>query len=100
MLEVAVGPPHIVTHQGHTVLVTEPDGHIPLHSQKGLFFYDTRLISHWSLRANGEHWQLLNGGNLYHYVCRVFLTNPEIPTKAGRIPPHTLQLVLSRSIDE
>ena len=100
MLEVAVGPPHIVTHQGHTVLLTEPDGQIPLRSQKGLYFYDTRLISHWSVCANGAPWQLLNGGNLYHYACRVFLTNPEIPTEAGSIPPHTLQFVLGRSIDE
>ena len=100
MLEVAVGPPHIVANQGHTVLVTEPDGQIPLHSQKGLYFYDTRLINHWSICANGEHWQLLNGGNLYHYACRVYLTNPEIYTEKGAILPHTLQLVLSRSIDE
>jgi glycogen debranching enzyme len=100
MLEVAVGPPHIVTHQGHTVLVTEPDGHIPLRSQKGLYFYDTRLISHWSICANGEDWQLLTGGNLYHYACRVFLTNPEIATEGGSIPPRALQFVLSRSIEE
>jgi len=100
ILEVAVGPPHIVTNQGHTVLVTEPDGCIPLHSQKGLYFRDTRLISHWSICANGEQWQLLNGGNLYHYTSRVYLTNPEISMEAGTIPPRTLQLVLSRSIDE
>lgn len=100
VLEVAVGPPHIVANQGHTVLVTEPDGQIPLHSQKGLYFYDTRLISHWSICANGEQWQLLNGGNLYHYACRMYLTNPEICTERGTIPPHALQLVLSRSIDE
>ncbi|MDE2068867.1 MAG: amylo-alpha-1,6-glucosidase [Bradyrhizobium sp.] len=100
MIEVAVGPPHLITNQGHTVLVTEPDGGIPLHSQKGLFFRDTRLISHWSICANGEHWQLLNGGSLYHYACRVFLTNPEISTERGTVAPHTLELVLSRSIDE
>ena len=53
MLEIAVGPPHIATNQGYTVLVTDPDGQIPLHSQKGLYFYDTRLISRWNICANG-----------------------------------------------
>src|SRR5689334_10137451 len=56
MLEIAVGPPHIATNQGHTVLVTEPDGQIPLHSRKGLFFRDTRLVSGWSICANGASW--------------------------------------------
>src|SRR6185437_8924083 len=100
MLEIAVGPPHIVTNQGHTVLVTEPDGQIPLRSQKGLYFRDTRLLSHWSLCANGQPWELLNSGNLDHYASRVFLTNRDIVAKQGTIPHHTLQLVLSRSIDE
>lgn len=99
MLEIAVGPPHIATNQGHAVLVTEPDGQIPLHSQKGLYFRDTRLVSGWSIRANDISWELLNGGNLYHYASRVFLTNREIRTEKGEIPPRTLQLTLSRSID-
>jgi hypothetical protein len=31
-------------------------------SDKGLFFRDTRVISNWSIYANGEPWTLLNGG--------------------------------------
>ncbi|QQO23411.1 amylo-alpha-1,6-glucosidase [Bradyrhizobium diazoefficiens] len=100
MLEIAVGPPHIVTHQGHTVLVTESDGQISACSQNGLYFRDTRLISRWNIRANGQGWKLLNGGALYHYASRVFLTNRAVATEAGTIPPHSLHLVLSRLIDE
>src|SRR5690348_1092743 len=100
MLEIAVGPPHIATNQGHTALVTEPDGQIPLQSQKGLYFRDTRLVSGWRICANGESWELLNGGNLYHYASRIFLTNREIHSEKGTIRAHTLQLVLSRSIEE
>jgi hypothetical protein len=44
------------------VLVTDPDGTITWPSEKGLFFLDTRIISNWSIYANGEPWQLLNGG--------------------------------------
>lgn len=99
VLEIAVGPPQITTNQGHAVLVTEPDGQIPRQSRKGLYFCDTRLISHWAIRANGQPWDLLNGGSLYHYASRVFLTNRPIHTEAGTIPVRTLELALSRSID-
>ncbi len=98
-LEITIGPPRNTINQGHTVLVTEQDGQIPSQSQKGLYFFDTRLISHWSIHGNGKPWKLLNSGNLFHYASRAYLTNPAIPTEIGNISPHTLELVLSRSID-
>ncbi len=61
-LEVKVGPPQLAIHQGHAVLLTVPDGQINGHSQKGLYFYDTRVISNWTVYANGEPWELLNSG--------------------------------------
>lgn len=52
--KVHVGPPQISIHQGHTVLVTEQDGSIKWPSDRGLYFFDTRVISHWEIYANGE----------------------------------------------
>ncbi|OJU25014.1 MAG: amylo-alpha-1,6-glucosidase [Nitrobacter sp. 62-13] len=98
-LEITVGPPQIAINQGHSVLITERDGQIPCPSKLGLYFFDTRLISNWMIYANGMSWQLLNSGNLFHYASRIFLTNPAIATEQGSIPPHTLQLTVSRSID-
>ena len=60
--KVQVGPPQIAIHQGQTVLVSEPDGYINWPSEKGLYFLDTRIISNWAIYANGEPWELLNGG--------------------------------------
>ena len=60
--KVQVGPPQIAIHQGQTVLVSEPDGHINWPSDKGLYFLDTRIVSNWAIFANGEAWELLNGG--------------------------------------
>jgi hypothetical protein len=53
-LEIKVGPPQLAIHQGHAVLLTEPDGQISWPSEKGLYFYDTRVISSWNVYANGE----------------------------------------------
>jgi len=96
--KVQVGPHQISIHQGQTVLVSEPDGQIRWPSEKGLYFLDTRVVSSWAIFANGEPWDLLNGGAVTHYASRIYLTNRRIPTMDGVIPERTLGLVLSRSI--
>ncbi len=98
MLEVKVGPPQIAIHDGYAVLVTEPDGQINWPTDMGLYFRDTRLLSGWYIYANGESWELLNGGSLHHRAARIYLTNRPIPTEQGDIPEHTLSFVISRSI--
>jgi glycogen debranching enzyme len=96
--KVQVGPPQITIHQGQTVLVTEPDGTISWPSERGLYFLDTRIISNWAIYANGEPWQLLNGGPISYYAARIFLTNKSILTADGPIASRTLGLTISRSI--
>jgi glycogen debranching enzyme len=96
--KVQVGPPQISIHQGQTVLITEQDGQIKWPSEKGLFFFDTRVISSWSIYANGQSWELLNGGAINYYASRIFLTNRYLLTEDGAIPPRTLGLTISRSI--
>jgi glycogen debranching enzyme len=96
--KVQVGPPQIAIHQGQTVLVTGLDGQITWPSEKGLYFLDTRIISNWAIYANGELWELLNGGPITYYSARIFLTNKSILSEDGPIPPRTLGLTISRSI--
>ncbi|MCL2430823.1 MAG: amylo-alpha-1,6-glucosidase [Alphaproteobacteria bacterium] len=96
--KVQVGPPQIAIHQGQTVLVTEPDGQITGNNEKGLYFFDTRVISLWAIYANGEPWELLNGGAVSYYEARIFLTNRSLLTEDGPIPGRTLGLTISRSI--
>src|SRR5260370_35379333 len=96
--KVQVGPHQVSIHQGQTVLVSEPDGQINSPSERGLYFFDTRIISSWAIYANGEPWELLNGGPISYYSARIFLTNKSILTADGPIPPRTLGLTISRSI--
>ena len=84
VFKVQVGPPQIAIHQGQTVLVSEPDGQISWPSDKGLYFNDTRVISSWAIYANGETWELLNGGPVSYYAARIFLTNKSILSKDPR----------------
>jgi glycogen debranching enzyme len=96
--EIKVGPPQLSIHQGYIVLVSELDGQINWPSDKGLYCLDTRVVSSWTLYANGEPWDLLNGGTTSSFESRIFLTNREIATQAGPIAAHTLGLALSREI--
>lgn len=98
-LEIKVGPPQLTVHQGYTVMVSDTDGQVQANGQKGLYFLDTRLISLWQLFADGVPWTILNGGALAPTAAKIYLTNPEILTSAGRIAENTLGLIFSRHID-
>ena len=97
-LEIKVGPPQLAIHHGNAVLITEPNGEITWPTDKGLYFFDTRMISAWQLSANGVSWDLLNSGTPTYYLARIYLTNRTIATETGDIPEKTLSLVVSRRI--
>ena len=97
--KVQVGPAQIAIHQGQTVLLTETDGRVNWPSKRGLYFRDTRVISAWAIYANGEHWDLLNGGAVAPHAARIFLTNRAFETAEGPIAARTLGLVIDRQVD-
>ena len=97
--KVQVGPAQIAIHQGQTVLVTEPDGQINWPSKRGLYFRDTRVISAWAIYANGEAWDLLNGGAVAPHAARIFQTNRAFVSEDGPIAARTLGLMIGRHID-
>jgi glycogen debranching enzyme len=97
--KVQVGPPQIAIHQAMTVLITEPDGQVRWPTDKGLYFFDTRLISAWSVYANGALWELLGGGAISYDAARIFLTNRKFLTEDGAVEEHSLAFVISRAID-
>ena len=96
--KVQVGPPQIAIHQAQTVLVTNPDGQVDWPSDKALYFFDTRLISAWAIYANGEAWDLLNGGAVTNDTALIYLTNRGFLTEDGIVPAHTLGFTLARRL--
>jgi glycogen debranching enzyme len=97
--KVQVGPAQIAIHQGQTVLVTDPDGQVNWPSKRGLYFRDTRVISAWAIYANGEPWDLLNGGAVAPHAARIFQTNRAFLSEDGPIAARILGLMISRHID-
>ncbi len=99
VFKVQVGPPQIAIHQAETVLVTEPDGQVNWPSKRGLYFRDTRVLSAWAIYANGEPWDLLNGGAVAPHAARIFQTNRAFLTEDGPIAARTLGLMIGRHLD-
>jgi glycogen debranching enzyme len=97
--KVQVGPAQIAIHQGQTVLLTATDGRVHWPSKGGLYFRDTRVISAWAIFANGELWDLLNGGAIAPHAARIFLTNRAFETEDGPVAARTLGLVIGRQVD-
>ena len=87
--KVQVGPPQISIHQGQAILISELDGQIRRPSDKGLFFRDTRVISNWSIYANGEPWTLLNGGAITFTLLGYFSQIAYSRQKADCTRTHT-----------
>src|ERR1700721_4781188 len=94
--KVQVGPAQIAIHQGQTVLLTETDGQVNGPSNRGLYFRDTRVISAWAIYANGELWDLLNGGAVAPHAARIFQTNRAFASEDGPVAARTLGLVIGR----
>ena len=99
-LEITVGPPLLSINRGHTVFSCEPDGQMQADGDKGLYFFDTRMVSVYRIFANGVPFELLNAASIYYYAARSFLINPAIATERGEIPAGTLGLVISRTVDQ
>src|SRR6478752_5074187 len=97
--KVQVGAAQIAIHQGQTVLLTETDGRVNWPSKCGLYFRDTRVISAWAFYANGEQWDLLNGGAVASHAARIFLTNRGFATEYGPVAARTLGLEIGRQVN-
>ena len=97
-LEVTIGSPQLVIHEDGIVWTSELDGQVTTDAKKGLLFRDTRLISNWTISADGVPWDLLNAGAITHFAAQIFLTNRRIVTRDGVIAAKTVGLMLGRYI--
>ena len=103
-VEITVGPPQLAIHQNYTVLVTDQDGQISWSTDKGLYFFDTRVVSAYAIYANGVTWDLMSSGAPAYYGAKIFMTNRPFHSESGpgqvtEIPARTLALEMTRVIE-
>jgi glycogen debranching enzyme len=98
-VQISVGPPVITINQSSTFMVTDHNGEVAANSEQGIFYGDTRLISHYKLFANNLPWTRLSSSPITYYSARIHLTNQTIPTEDVEIPAGTLGLTISRAVE-
>ena len=95
--KISVGPAQLTINIGECVLITESDGQIRQPSERGLFYRDTRLMSHWTATVNGRPWQSLSSAATDHFAAQIVMTNPSWPTDAGsEVPAGSVSLTVAR----
>ncbi len=99
-VEITVGPPVLVIHQGRTFMVTDHGGEIAAESEQGVFSGDTRFLSYYAISANGERWVRLSSSPVSYYAARIYLTNAAFSTEDGDVPAGKIGLVVSRAVGE
>lgn len=97
-LAIPVGPSDVTINRDDRVLVCQPDGRIDPGSQEGFFARDTRLVSGWEARLNGQAPVLLSSSPVRFYSARFELTNPLLLDPDGPIDPHSISFRLDRTI--
>ncbi|HXG39444.1 MAG TPA: glycogen debranching N-terminal domain-containing protein [Candidatus Limnocylindrales bacterium] len=97
-LPIQVGPSTVTIHRDDRVLVCEPDGRITPAAEQGFFTRDTRLMSGYELRLNGQRPLLLNSSPIQFFSARFEFTNPTLVDDAGEIDRHTLALRIDRTV--
>ena len=75
---VQVGPATITINRDDRFLVCQPDGSILGSADDGFFTRDTRFLSGYRLRLNGQSPVLLNAAPIRFFSARFEFTNPAL----------------------
>ena len=95
---VQVGPSSITINRDDRFLVCQPDGRILGGPDDGFFTRDTRFISGWDLRINGQRPVLLNSAPIQFFSARFEYTNESFLDDAGRVDRQTLGIRVDRTV--
>jgi len=101
-LRITVGPPAITINRSSTFMVTDQSGGISADKAQGVFAEDTRFVSSYCLRLNGQPWQRVSAAAVSYDQAKLYLTNPEIEPMAGfpGLEASTLGLEIVRTVEE
>jgi glycogen debranching enzyme len=110
-VKTSVGPPVLTINKGSTFMVTDYGGEIDPLAAQGVFADDTRFVSGYRLRIDGQPWVRVSSQTISYDTALLYLTNREIRRRdlqaahltgatPGQIPAGTLALTLRRTVDE
>ena len=99
-IEIKVGPPVITISQGRTFMVSDLIGNIDSQTFQGVYMNDTRFLSSYHLRINGNNLEVINSSQLTFDASRFHLTNPSIELEDGPLEAQTLHIAVNRIVSD
>lgn len=94
LVQLRARPEAIHIYHGHTVLTTKQDGTVSKGGPEGLFFHNTRLLSWWEHRINGQRLKFISASPVDSYSMLQMYLSPDIMQEVGNIPPEERGVVL------
>jgi hypothetical protein len=89
----------LAINNGSTFMVTDYAGEVSAHEAQGVFADDTRFVSRYELRINGQSWLRVSAAATTHHTARLYLTNPLLSTygedEAAAVPEGAVTLSLT-----
>lgn len=87
-------------NHGMTVVVSDRTMQLREETHQGIYFNDTRFISHYRYRFNNKPLVLLTAGYVDYYSSLAHYTNPTLKMTDGELPANQLRLRVTRQIDQ
>src|SRR6266702_62722 len=94
-----VPQPYLILCGGGVALSCGLDGEVLAEELHGLFAGDTRVLSTYQIRVNGQRWRLLGRSHYGHGSAQWEFQNRPLRDAAGQIQEGTLLLTLRRRVD-
>jgi glycogen debranching enzyme len=97
---ITISPGELMINHGMTVVVSDRTMQIREDTHQGIYFNDTRFISHYRYRFNQKPLVLLTAGYVDYYSSLAHYTNPTLKITDGELPANQLRLRVARQIEQ
>ena len=96
---ITISPGELMINHGMTVVVSDRTMQLRENTSQGVYYDDTRFISHHRYRFNNKPMVLLTAGYVDYYSSIAHYTNPSLKLIDGELPANQLRLRVTRQIE-
>ncbi|GIV96764.1 MAG: hypothetical protein KatS3mg057_1421 [Herpetosiphonaceae bacterium] len=95
----SVSPEELTINHGATFVISNRSTQIREGGARGIYFSDTRFISHYRYRFDRQSPVLLSAGRVDYYSSLAHFTNPLLIRDNGNLPPNQVRLRVARQLE-
>lgn len=96
---ITISPGELMINHGMTVVVSDRTMQLRENTAQGIYFNDTRFVSHFRYRFNNLPMVLLTAGYIDYFSSLAHYTNPLLKVPGGELPANQLRFRVSRQIE-